>query len=380
VQGVAFIPKVCPTSLFSDPCLPGPGGCEVIMLVIEAMTAPPVTVTPETPIVEAGSLMLDLVITALPVVDSSGRLVGMVSRSDLLRSRGIHDPRAHMRPVDPDTSTPPSTVGDVMSASPVTVPPSADEAEAVSLMLEYGFKSIPVVSGDSLVGVVSVTDILRTQLRSDPSVAEEVRTLLLDSDPRTDWSVTANAGVVTIVGPGDPSARAAAEALAETVPGVLRVRYHPVDDADDAGGGRGRGAVAGSARDHRGMQVLDFEDCLKRLRSSPVGRLAFVLDGTPVILPVNHAVDGTTVVFATTWGSKLSVAETAEPVAFEVDGFEVARRGGWSVLVKGTASRVYDGTAIDRYEKLLLPSWTPPVEEVVWIAIRPDEITGRVTS
>jgi CBS domain-containing protein/nitroimidazol reductase NimA-like FMN-containing flavoprotein (pyridoxamine 5'-phosphate oxidase superfamily) len=346
------------------------------MLVIEAMTSPPVTVSPETPIVEAGSLMLDLVITALPVVDSSGRLVGMVSRSDLLRSREIHDPRAHMRPIEPDTSKPPSTVGEVMSASPVTVSPSADEAEAVALMLDYGFKSIPVLSEDSLVGVVSVTDILRAQLRSDPSVAEEVRAQLLESDPRTDWSVTANAGIVTIVGPDDASARSAAEALAETVPGVLRVRYHPIDDADDSSGGGG----GGSTRDHRGMQVLDLEECLKRLRSSPVGRLAFVLDGTPVILPVNHAVDGMTVVFATTWGSKLAVAESAEPVAFEVDGIDRARRSGWSVLVKGTASRVYDSPAIERYEKLLLPSWTPPVEEVVWIAIRADEITGRVTS
>jgi uncharacterized protein len=351
-----------------------------MMLVIEAMTSPPVAVTPETPIVEAGSLMLDLVITALPVVDASGHLVGMVSRSDLLRSRNIHDPRAHMRPVDPDTSTPPSAVGEVMSATPVTVPPSADEAEAVALMLDYGFKSIPVVSEDSLVGVVSVTDILRTQLRSDPSVAEEVRARLLESDPRTDWSVTANGGIVTIVGPDDASARSTAEALAETVPGVLRVRYHPIDDADDAGGGSGGGTVAGSTRDHRGMQVLDLEECLKRLRSSPVGRLAFVLDGTPVILPVNHTVDGTTVVFATTWGSKLAVAESAEPVAFEVDGFDRKLRSGWSVLVKGTASRVYDSSAVDRYEKLLLPSWTPPVEEVVWIAIRADEITGRVTS
>jgi CBS domain-containing protein len=348
------------------------------MLVIEAMTAPPVTVTPETPIVEAGSLMLDLVITALPVVDSSGRLVGMVSRSDLLRSRGIHDPRAHMRPVDPDTSTPPSTVGEVMSATPVTVPPSADEAEAVALMLEHGFKSIPVVSEGSLIGVVSVTDILRTQLRSDPSVAEEVRTRLLESEPRTEWSVTASAGVVTVLGTDDPAARAAAEAMAETVPGVLRVRYHAVEDGGGAGSGRG-GTVTGSDRDRRGMQVLDLENCLKRLRSTPVGRLGFVLDGTPVILPVNHAVDGTTVVFATTWGSKLSVAESAEPVAFEVDGFDRARRCGWSVLVKGTASRVYDSSAIERYERLLLPSWTPPMEDVVWIAIRADEITGRVT-
>jgi hypothetical protein len=63
-----------------------------------------------------------------------------------------------------------------------------------------------------------------------------------------------------------------------------------------------------------------------------------------------------------------------------VDGFDRGRRYGWSVLVKGTAARVYDSSDIDRYEKLLLPSWTPPVEEVVWIAIRADEITGRVTT
>jgi len=348
------------------------------MLVIEAMTASPVTVTPQTPIVEAGSLLLDLVITALPVVDSSGRLVGMVSRSDLLRGREIHDPRAHMRPVVLETSTPPWTVGEVMSATPVTVPPSADEGEAVALMLEHGFKSIPVVSEGSLIGVVSVTDILRAQLRSDPSVAEEVRARLLEIDPGTDWAVTASAGIVTILGPGDPGARSAAEATAETVPGVLRVRYHALEDPGSAESG-GAGTATGRARDRRGMQVLDLEDCLKRLRSAPVGRLGFVLDGTPVILPVNHAVDGTTVVFATTWGSKLSVADSGGPVAFEVDGFDRAAQWGWSVLVKGTASRVDDRSAIERYEKLLLPSWTPPMEDAVWIAIRADEITGRVT-
>src|SRR5438046_7241360 len=88
-------------------------------------------------------------------------------------------------------------------------------------------------------------------------------------------------------------------------------------------------------RDHRDLAVLTLAECLDRLRSTPIGRVAFVDRGGPVILPVNHGIDGTDVVFRTTYGSKLQIAEDAGHVAFEADGIDVRTHRGWSVLVKG---------------------------------------------
>jgi nitroimidazol reductase NimA-like FMN-containing flavoprotein (pyridoxamine 5'-phosphate oxidase superfamily) len=65
---------------------------------------------------------------------------------------------------------------------------------------------------------------------------------------------------------------------------------------------------ASQPTDHRGLRVLGFEDFLERLRTAPLGRLAFVNAGEPVMFPVNHAIDGVDVVFRTSWGSKLDPA------------------------------------------------------------------------
>ena len=94
-------------------------------------------------------------------------------------------------------------------------------------------------------------------------------------------------------------------------------------------------------------------------------------------MPVNHGVDGANVVFRTTWGSKLQVAEDAATVAFEVDGIDPGRSAGWSVLVKGTAEAVYDDPDIERYEAMSIPAWAGLDDAAVWIRLRPDEVTGR---
>jgi hypothetical protein len=129
--------------------------------------------------------------------------------------------------------------------------------------------------------------------------------------------------------------------------------------------------------DHRGLRVLGFDECLERLRSAKVGRLAFVDTGEPVIFPVNHAVDGVDVVFRTSWGSKLEVAETTGVVAFEVDGYDIEGERGWSVVVKGSAQLVYESVDTDRYDQLGLRSWADIKGLGFWVRIRPVEISGR---
>ena len=94
--------------------------------------------------------------------------------------------------------------------------------------------------------------------------------------------------------------------------------------------------------DHSGMAVLGMDECLDRLRKSRVGRLAFMERGEPMILPVNHGMDGNCVIIRTAPGSKLLAAEYESPVAYEVDGFDADRRAGWSVVVRGVAATVDD--------------------------------------
>ncbi len=129
--------------------------------------------------------------------------------------------------------------------------------------------------------------------------------------------------------------------------------------------------------DHSGLEMLPMEDCLYHLRTARVGRVAFLLDGYPIILPVNHGMDGDTVVFRTDLGSKLAAADNAFPVAFEVDGFDVDRRAGWSVVVRGVAETVEEPADTDRLDALGVWPWADAVRRGHWVQITGSEITGR---
>src|SRR4051812_30070050 len=167
----------------------------------EFMTSRVATVRPDNSISDAGRLLLERDVTALPVVDADGRLVGIASRSDLVRRRVTSDPRAHLIPVSVDDSKPPHCVADVMTTNLVTLSPGSDEAEATKLMLDHRVKSVPVVSDGRLVGMVSVTDILRSKLRGDAEIEGEVRSRLEQFKAADEmWSVHVQDGEVTING------------------------------------------------------------------------------------------------------------------------------------------------------------------------------------
>src|SRR4051794_26923766 len=123
------------------------------MRIGELMSSPAMTVWCWRPISEAGRLLLARGVTALCVVDRDGRLLGVVSRSDLLRHPLARDPRAHLRPAPADPTPPPVTVADVMTTDVLALPPTADEADAAELMLARGVRSIPVVEDGRLLGV-----------------------------------------------------------------------------------------------------------------------------------------------------------------------------------------------------------------------------------
>jgi uncharacterized protein len=132
--------------------------------------------------------------------------------------------------------------------------------------------------------------------------------------------------------------------------------------------------------DWSGMVVLDEEQCFDHLRREPVGRLGFVDHGEPVILPVNYAVAGRSIVLRTGQGSKLSAALMAQPVCLEIDGWDPLAHTGWSVLVKGIAEAVDDPAVTERLEQLPVRPWSRPDLRREWVRIMVEEVTGRQVS
>lgn len=121
------------------------------------------------------------------------------------------------------------------------------------------------------------------------------------------------------------------------------------------------------------FETLTEEECLDLLGSRPVGRIAYVADGWPVVLPVNHVVDGTDVVVRISPHAEVARHTLSGRVAFEVDAFDEDTRTGWSVLVRGTAE--YDDPLVPRPEASPEP-WADGSRHLV-VRIRPSMVSGR---
>ena len=107
-----------------------------------------------------------------------------------------------------------------------------------------------------------------------------------------------------------------------------------------------------------------------------VGRVGFVVDGLPLILPVNYLADEESIVFCTEPGTKLSALGGGAPVVFEVDDSRPLFHAGWSVVVKGTAREISDEEELDELRRGPLHSWATRSSEH-WVRISMDEVTGR---
>ncbi|MFO7549510.1 MAG: pyridoxamine 5'-phosphate oxidase family protein [Acidimicrobiia bacterium] len=129
--------------------------------------------------------------------------------------------------------------------------------------------------------------------------------------------------------------------------------------------------------DHGGIQVLTAAECDELLASTPVGRIAFVAAGEPVVLPVTYRYHAGSIVFRTARGEKLEAAGRRAPVAFEIDGWDAEGHTGWSVLVKGVAEEVLRPEELDELQSLGLRPWSDAVGRRLWIRVRADEVTGR---
>lgn len=146
--------------------------------VAQVMTKDVVFAAPDTSFWECADLMRIHGVSALPVVDGAGRVLGVVSESDLLAKEEARGARAQL--IDNLSrrrrrAAAARVAEEVMSTPPITVSPSTTVAQAARLMHSKHVKRLPVVDEYGwLVGIVSRADLLKTFLRSDESIRREV--------------------------------------------------------------------------------------------------------------------------------------------------------------------------------------------------------------
>ncbi|MEU2061155.1 CBS domain-containing protein [Streptomyces sp. NPDC013455] len=172
-------------------------------------------------------------VSALPVLDDDGRVVGVVSEADLLPKEeyGEGGPGRYgqMRSAADAAKANAVTAGELMTAPAVTVVPDAPLAHAARVMAHRRVKRLPVVGHDgTLLGIVSRSDLLKVFLRDDEDIADEVRREVvaeLFGTGAGSVRVQVREGVVTLTGRVRETALIPlATRLARTVPGVVDVR------------------------------------------------------------------------------------------------------------------------------------------------------------
>jgi CBS domain-containing protein len=191
----------------------------------DAMTSPAITVSPQTHCKDAAALLVRHRISAVPVVDGEGRLVGLVSEADLLPLETTPDPRSQATPLPPRTEPVPRRVDEVMTTDVYTVDEMTDLGLVAQRMLDAGVKRFPVTRANRVVGIVSRHDLVKVIARTDEDVEAGVRRTLEEEGMRlTSLEVRVRDGVVTLAGSGDRGTLRVAEILARSVPGVLDVQ------------------------------------------------------------------------------------------------------------------------------------------------------------
>ncbi len=215
----------------------------------DVMTVRVVTIEPDATVQTAAKLMLDRGVSALPVVDKSGRLVGIISEGDLVRRAETGTERkaswwltfvsgadqlAHDFVKAHGTK-----VSDVMSRQVVVANPETPLREVARLLESHRIKRVPVLEGDLVIGVVSRANLLQALASAKPHTGgtqpsdSDLRDIIIDRLSAQSWSHPAlvnpivTDGVVDLWGMAlSPSERNAVRVLVEETPGVRGVNDH----------------------------------------------------------------------------------------------------------------------------------------------------------
>lgn len=215
----------------------------------DVMTRSVISVVPDDSITRAIRLMLQHRISGLPVIDVDGRLQGVVTEGDFLRRAETATQRQRPRwlefLISPGrlaseyVETHGRKISDVMTADPVTVTEDALLEEVVALMEKRRIKRLPVMRGDSVVGILSRANLLHALAGlSDEAKPvsvddQKIREAFLDELKQEKWGpthmidVTVHDGVIHLWGSiTDERERQALIVAAENTPGVRRVKDH----------------------------------------------------------------------------------------------------------------------------------------------------------
>lgn len=195
---------------------------------------------------EAIKLLAQHDVSALPVVDDDGVVIGVISEADLIRHQAA-DPTRH-RPWWLEAMTPASTlaeefaqshgrrVDELMSTRVISAEEDTPIAEIAALLEKHRIKRVPIIQDGKLVGIVSRSNLIQAMATAHgkthaPTDSDRsIRLDLLSRLGEQDWTdfgsrnVIVSGGVVHYWGlVGSPEERKALFALAEEIPGVVRI-------------------------------------------------------------------------------------------------------------------------------------------------------------
>lgn len=225
------------------------------MRAVDVMVKDVVTVHPETSVVDAIELLIKHDISALPVVDEAGNLVGLISEADLIRRQELGTEKQHPWWLEAVTGAAQlaedfakahgQKVGEMMTTAVVSVAEETPVADIAALLERKRIKRVPVTRDGKVVGVVSRANLIQalaSAMARNPDTDNsdrEIRLELLDRLQHQAWTdfgsrnVIVSSGVVHLWGlVGSESERKALVALAENVPGVQRVHDEMITTTD----------------------------------------------------------------------------------------------------------------------------------------------------
>jgi CBS domain-containing protein len=202
--------------------------------VKDAMTTQVIWVGQDTPFAAIAAALREYRVSAFPVLDEAGQVIGVVSESDLLAKLALgggEDQTAiagilHQHQMEKARAV---TAADLMTSPAATVSPDDTLEQAARLMYQRKVKRLPVVdAGNHLAGIVSRADVLAFYDRPDVAIGEEIRNDIAVCESLADagrFDVTVTDGVVTLT--GRPRTRAQGLDIvrrARHVQGVVAVR------------------------------------------------------------------------------------------------------------------------------------------------------------
>ncbi len=152
------------------------------MLVGERMSKPVITIRPEVPVQEALNLMHKEHVRRFPVIDHHGRMIGLVSESDLMNASPSEATSLSVWELSYLLSK--ITVERVMTRKIVTTSEDIPLEEAARIMADNHIGSLPVMRGENVVGIITETDLFKIFLELLGAREAGVRvTVLLSDEP-----------------------------------------------------------------------------------------------------------------------------------------------------------------------------------------------------